>query len=94
LARTPWAPGAAPLAAAARIVAAVASGESADAALAEVASDRAAVQAIALGSIRWYLRLLPAIERLLSRPAQVALVAAFWAAGSAVTQLAGAHPNN
>jgi 16S rRNA (cytosine967-C5)-methyltransferase len=72
LARTPWAPGAPPLAAAARIVAAVASGESADAALAEVASGRAAVQAIALGSIRWYLRLLPAIERLLSRPTQVA----------------------
>jgi 16S rRNA (cytosine967-C5)-methyltransferase len=72
LARTPWVPAAPPLAAAARIVAAVASGESADAALAEVESGRAAVQAIALGSIRWYLRLLPAIERLLSRPTQVA----------------------
>jgi len=72
LARTPWVPGAPPLAAAARVVAAVASGESADAALAEIETGRPVVQAIALGTIRWYLRLLPAIERLLSRPAQVA----------------------
>lgn len=74
MARTPWAPGAAALAAAARAVDAVASGgQSADAALAAFApaSDRAAVQAIALGTLRWYLRLAPAIERLLARPSGV-----------------------
>jgi 16S rRNA (cytosine967-C5)-methyltransferase len=71
LARTPWAPGAAALASAARIVdAVVRRGESADAALADPGdeADRAAVRAIALGSLRWYLRLAPAIEPLLARP--------------------------
>ena len=62
------------LAAAARAVEAVASGgQSSDAALASFApaADRAAVQAIALGTVRWYLRLAPAIERLLARPSGV-----------------------
>jgi 16S rRNA (cytosine967-C5)-methyltransferase len=71
LGRTPWAPGAPALAAAARAVDAVAfRGESVDAALttAEDMGERAAVRAIALGTVRWYLRLAPAIESLLQRP--------------------------
>ena len=68
--RTPWAPGAPALAAAARAVEAVVSrGASADAALAPASgADRAAVQAITLGALRWYLRLAPAVERLLKHP--------------------------
>ena len=75
MARTRWAPGAAALAAAARVVeAVVTSGRSADAALAqgESADDRAAVRAIALGTLRWYLRLAPAFDGLMKRPAGVA----------------------
>jgi len=75
LLRTRWAPGAAALAGAARVVeAVVAGGRSADAALAQVASgtDRPAVRAIALGTVRWYLRLAPAVDALLQRPAGVA----------------------
>ncbi|MBS0580245.1 MAG: 16S rRNA (cytosine(967)-C(5))-methyltransferase RsmB [Proteobacteria bacterium] len=71
MAKTPWAPGAPALAAAARAVDAVAfRGESVDAALAtaEDMDERAAVRAIALGTVRWYLRLAPAIESLLERP--------------------------
>lgn len=63
------------MAAAARVVEAVlAKGRSADAALAEgePADDRSAVRAIALGTLRWYLRLAPALERLMKRPAGVA----------------------
>ena len=70
--RESTAPGATTLAAAARAVDAVISeGRSADAALAEIATgpDRSAVRAIALGSLRWYLRLAPAIAPLLNRPA-------------------------
>ena len=69
--RTPWAPGAPALADAARAVHSIArEGRSADAALAdfEDAPQRAAVRAIALGTVRWYLRLAPAIDLLLSRP--------------------------
>ena len=49
-------------------------GRSADEALREFeeSSQRAAVRAIALGSLRWYLRLAPAIDRLLSHPQGVA----------------------
>jgi 16S rRNA (cytosine967-C5)-methyltransferase len=71
LAKTPWAPGAPALAAAARAVDAVVfRGESVDAALstADEMGERAAVRAIALGTVRWYLRLQPAIESLLQRP--------------------------
>jgi 16S rRNA (cytosine967-C5)-methyltransferase len=71
LARTPWAPGAAVLAAAARVVSAVArGGRSADDAFEaqDGGSERRAVRAVALGTLRWYLRLMPAIDRLLSRP--------------------------
>ncbi len=71
LGKTPWAPGAPALAAAARAVDAVAfRGESVDAALstADDMGERAAVRAIALGTLRWYLRLAPAIESLLQRP--------------------------
>jgi 16S rRNA (cytosine967-C5)-methyltransferase len=60
------------LASAARIIAAVVEqGTSADAALAAVApsAERAAVRAVALGSVRWYLRLWPALQRLLERKA-------------------------
>jgi 16S rRNA (cytosine967-C5)-methyltransferase len=74
LANLPWAPGAAALAHAAEVVEAVAiRGQSADAALATHARSpqRAAVRAIALGTIRWYLRLAPAVEMLLVRPADV-----------------------
>jgi 16S rRNA (cytosine967-C5)-methyltransferase len=38
----------------------------------EESAQRAAVRAIALGSFRWYLRLAPAVDRLLSRPEGVA----------------------
>lgn len=74
MARTPWAPGAPALAAAARAVEAVVSrGASADAALAAASgADRAAVQAITLGTLRWYLRLAPAVESLLKHPPGVA----------------------
>src|SRR5580692_134806 len=71
LARTPWAPGAPALAGAARAVDAVLSrGESADAALlaAEGIPERAAIRAIALGTLRWYLRLAPAVAVLVARP--------------------------
>jgi 16S rRNA (cytosine967-C5)-methyltransferase len=75
LGRTPWAPGAPALADAARAVASVvAEGRSADVALApfESVAHRAAVRAIALGTVRWYLRLAPAVDMLLSRPKDVA----------------------
>jgi 16S rRNA (cytosine967-C5)-methyltransferase len=69
-ARTSLAPGAATLAEAARAIALVASeGRAADMALsaADDRPDRAAVRAIALGTLRWYLRLTPAIAPLLAR---------------------------
>jgi 16S rRNA (cytosine967-C5)-methyltransferase len=69
--RNSLAPGAATLAAAAGVVEAVAHrGRSADEAFEtiEARDDRAAVRAIALGTLRWYLRLAPAVERLLTRP--------------------------
>jgi 16S rRNA (cytosine967-C5)-methyltransferase len=75
LGKTPWAPGAPALAAAARAVDAVVfRGESVDAALstADDMGERAAVRAIALGTVRWYLRLAPAVESLLQRPQGVA----------------------
>ncbi|HET9329088.1 MAG TPA: 16S rRNA (cytosine(967)-C(5))-methyltransferase RsmB [Steroidobacteraceae bacterium] len=86
MARTPWAPGAPALAAAARAVEAVVSrGASADAALgADAGSDRAAVQAITLGTLRWYLRLAPAVESLLKHPPGVA-------AGVRALLVVGAH---
>ena len=67
-----FAPGAATLAAAARAVSSVAhEGRSADVALAEAETrpDRAAVRAITLGTLRWYLRLAPAVAGLVARPA-------------------------
>ena len=75
MARTPWAPGAPALAAAARAVEEVIScGRSADAALASLANapERAAIRAITLGTLRWYLRLAPAVEELLTHPSGVA----------------------
>ena len=60
------------LATAARVLAAVVEqGASADTALAKVTGTGAgpAVRAIVLGSVRWYLRLLPAVQRLLDRKA-------------------------
>jgi 16S rRNA (cytosine967-C5)-methyltransferase len=69
--RSRHAPGAETLAAAALAVHDVIyEGRSADAALEESHDrvDRAAVRAIALGTLRWYLRLKPAVEPLLSRP--------------------------
>jgi 16S rRNA (cytosine967-C5)-methyltransferase len=74
LARTPWAPGAAALAGAAQALDAVLSdGRSADAALGafDAAPERAAIRAIALGTIRWYLRLAPSLEPLLAKPGAV-----------------------
>ena len=65
------APGAETLAHAALAVHAVAhEGRSSDRALEDAHSrgDRAAVRAIALGTLRWYLRLAPALETLVSRP--------------------------
>jgi 16S rRNA (cytosine967-C5)-methyltransferase len=75
LARTPWSPGAPALAGATRAVDAVVSGgESVDAALlaAEGTQERAAIRAIALGTVRWYLRLAPALEFFLAKPAGLA----------------------
>jgi 16S rRNA (cytosine967-C5)-methyltransferase len=63
------------LADAARALASVASvGQSADKALLafQNSPNRAAVRAIALGSLRWYLRLAPALELLFDRPRQIA----------------------
>ena len=74
MARTPWAPGAPALAGAAQALdAVVRGGHSADTALArfESSGDRAAVRAITLGSVRWYLRLLPAVEALFARAAAI-----------------------
>ncbi len=67
-------PGAQALAEAARAVAAVVRGRSADEALAgsEASLQRSAVRAIALGTMRWYLRLRPAVDALLSSPATLA----------------------
>jgi 16S rRNA (cytosine967-C5)-methyltransferase len=65
------APGAETLAQAATAVHAVVyDGRSSDAALESslARADRAAVRAIALGTLRWYLRLAPAIEKLANRP--------------------------
>ena len=65
------APGAETLAQAALAVHAVVhDGRSSDAALeaAQQRGDRAAVRAIALGTLRWYLRLAPALESLVNRP--------------------------
>ena len=78
MARTPWAPGAPVLAAAALAVEAVARrGQSVEAALATTAPSRrgspgeSAVRAVTFGTLRWYLRLAPAIEQLLERPSAV-----------------------
>lgn len=62
------------LAEASAAVAAVARGRSADEALAATdgSASRAAVRAIALGTLRWYLRLRPAVDSLLSRPGALA----------------------
>jgi 16S rRNA (cytosine967-C5)-methyltransferase len=63
------------LAEAARAVAAVVRGRSADEALAvpEASRRRPAVRAVTLGTLRWYLRLRPAVDALLSSPGRVAL---------------------
>jgi 16S rRNA (cytosine967-C5)-methyltransferase len=69
--RARHAPGAETLAQAALAVHAVVhEGRSADAALegAQARTDKAAVRAIALGTLRWYLRLLPALAPLSTRP--------------------------
>jgi 16S rRNA (cytosine967-C5)-methyltransferase len=70
----PEKPGAQALAEAARAVAAVVHGRSADEALAgsERGPSRAAVRAVALGTVRWYLRLRPAVDALLTRPPSLA----------------------
>ena len=67
-------PGAEALAEAARAVAAVVRGRSADEALAasETSRRRPAVRAVTLGTVRWYLRLSPAIDALLASPRAVA----------------------
>jgi 16S rRNA (cytosine967-C5)-methyltransferase len=69
--RSRHAPGAETLAAAALVVhEVIVEGRSADAALeaSQERIDRAAVRAIALGTLRWYLRLKPALEPLVNRP--------------------------
>ena len=67
--RTRWAPGAQQMADAARLVSGVVDeGRSARDALAALGTraDRAAVQAVALGTLRWFLRLEPALAPLLA----------------------------
>jgi 16S rRNA (cytosine967-C5)-methyltransferase len=77
-ARERWAPGAAPLAEAARVIARVAfEGRSFEDALAHIERsrkirDRPATMAIARGTLRWYLRLAPAVDSLLKRPGGLA----------------------
>jgi len=69
--RARFAPGAETLAQAALAVHAVVhQGRSADVALeaAQARIDRAAIRAIALGTLRWYLRLAPAVGKLANRP--------------------------
>ena len=58
------------LAEASRAIAAILSGRTADEALAvfEASPHRSAVRAITLGTVRWYLRLKPAVEGLVARP--------------------------
>ena len=70
----PGNPGAQALAEAARVVAAVIRGRSADEALAasDASPRRPAVRAIALGTMRWYLRLRPAVDALLDSPGTLA----------------------
>jgi 16S rRNA (cytosine967-C5)-methyltransferase len=74
LSRAPANPGAQALAEAARAVAAVVQGRSGDEALtgSRASAQRPAVRAISLGTIRWYLRLRPAVDALLSSPATLA----------------------
>ena len=70
-ARGRWAPGAEALASAARAIARIASGgRSADDALSpfEQHAERSAIRAITLGTVRWHLRLVRALESLLERP--------------------------
>jgi 16S rRNA (cytosine967-C5)-methyltransferase len=75
---TSWAPGAAPLAEAARIISRVAfEGRSFEDALAHAERsrklrDRSATVAIARGTLRWYQRLAPAVDSLLKRPGGLA----------------------
>ncbi len=66
--------GAQAIAEAARAVAAVVRGRSADEALsaAQGSPSRPAVRAVALGTLRWYLRLRPAVDALLTRPGNLA----------------------
>ena len=66
--------GAQALAEASKAVAAVVGGRSADEALApsEASASRPAIRAITLGTLRWYLRLRPAVDALLSRPGALA----------------------
>jgi 16S rRNA (cytosine967-C5)-methyltransferase len=69
------APGAPALAGAARAIKSIVTdGRSADAAMApyESPTHRSALRAITLGTARWYLRLAPAVERLLARPEALA----------------------
>jgi 16S rRNA (cytosine967-C5)-methyltransferase len=74
LTRKPPNPGARALAEAARAVATIVSGRSAEEALsgAEGGPERPVVRAIALGTVRWYLRLRPAVDGLLDRPGALA----------------------
>ena len=78
---TRHAPGAETLAVAARAVHEVRNeGRSSDAALEAMSerTDRAAVRAITLGTLRWYLRLEPALVPLLSRPLAAMLGFLIW----------------
>jgi 16S rRNA (cytosine967-C5)-methyltransferase len=73
--RTRWAPGSDALADAARAVSGVVfDGRSSDEVLrtSDEAPQKAAVMAITLGTLRWYLRLAPAVDSLLSHPQGVA----------------------
>jgi 16S rRNA (cytosine967-C5)-methyltransferase len=70
-ARTKYAPGADALAAASQAISRVTqNGRSADDVLVsfERSDDRASIRAIALGTLRWYLRLAPAVDSLLKDP--------------------------
>jgi 16S rRNA (cytosine967-C5)-methyltransferase len=74
-ARGRWAPGAETLAGAARAVARITfNGRTADDALApsDTAADRAAIRAITLGTVRWYIRLTAVLDQLLDHPEKLA----------------------
>ena len=90
-------PAAPTLAEASRAVAAIVGGQSADEALSPVDSSprRSAVRAVALGTVRWYLRLQPAVDALVARPRSLdRLVHALLVAAAHQIEYSGIAPHH